>query len=134
MIPCFLGVMLIAFGSVSLLSATEQKQMAMKNPENVPDIEHPMMKPKMYSKAMRCPNSGMMINMWGRTPHTFHHPEGDLTTCSIRCMADKAVSSEAEPTQAQVALYLDPDPLVPVEDAIYVIGSSAAGTTTRRGT
>lgn len=117
-------------GSVFSLSAMEESQPAMTAAKQVPDLEHPMMKPKMYSKAMICPNCGMMINMWARTRHSFHHPEGDFTTCSIRCMADKAVSSGADPTNAQVALYLDPDTMVPVEKATYVIGSTAPGTMT----
>jgi nitrous oxide reductase accessory protein NosL len=123
---------MVAGASVSSLFAMEKSQPGMTMAKQVPDIEHPMMKPKMYSKTMRCPNCGMMINMWARTRHSFHHPEGDFTTCSIRCMADKAVSSGAEPSKGQVALYLDPDKMVPVEDATYVIGSAAAGTMTMK--
>jgi copper chaperone NosL len=113
-------------------SAMEQHQAVMTEVLPVPDIEHPMKNPKEYSKAKMCPNCGMMINMWARTRHAFHHPEGDFVTCSIRCLADKAVSSEAEPSGVSVALYLDPDTMVPVEDAFYVIGSSAPGTMTMK--
>ncbi|MDD3619579.1 MAG: nitrous oxide reductase accessory protein NosL [Desulfobulbaceae bacterium] len=99
---------------------------------SAPDIEHPMQNPKEYSKAKKCPNCGMMINMWARTRHAFHHPEGDFVTCSIRCMADKAVNSGEEPSGASVALYLDPDTMVPVEKAVYVMGSTAPGTMTMK--
>ena len=127
-----LSALMVIGGSVSCLFASEASQPAMATAKEVPDVEHPMMKPKMYSKTMRCPNCGMMINMWARTRHSFQHPEGDFTTCSIRCMADKAISSEAEPSMAQVALYLDPDKMIPVEDATYVIGSTAPGTMTMK--
>ena len=127
-----LSVCMVTDGFVSNLFAMEESQPAMTTAKEIPDIEHPMMKPKMYSKIMRCPNCGMMINMWARTRHSFHHPEGDFTTCSIRCMADKAVSSGAEPSTAQVALYLDPDKMIPVENATYVVGSTAPGTMTMK--
>lgn len=104
--------------------------MMMQGDKKGPAVEHPMMKPKMYSSAKRCLNCGMMINMWARTRHSFAHPEGDFTTCSIRCMADKAVSSGTRPTAAQVAIYLDPDTMIAVEKAVYVLGSSAKGTMT----
>ena len=118
--------------SVSSLFAMEQNHPAMTAAKQVPDIEHPIKKPKMYSKTMRCPNCGMMINMWARTRHSFHHQEGDLTTCSIRCLADKTVSSGAEPTDIQVAMYIDPEKMIPVEKAAYVIGSAAPGTMTMK--
>ncbi|HER62410.1 MAG TPA: hypothetical protein ENO11_00325 [Desulfobacteraceae bacterium] len=124
------GFFMVLGGVFSSVTAVEKSQPGMTEVQPVPDVEHPMMKPKMYSKEMKCPNCGMMINMWARTRHTFHHPEGDFTTCSIRCMADKAVNSGAEPSAAQVALYLDPDTMVPVESAAYVIGSTAPGTMT----
>jgi len=77
-----------------------------------PGIEHPIKDPKMYSETMRCPNCGMMINTWARTRHSFHHPEGDFTTCSIRCLADKVVSSGADAENVQVAVYIDPDKMI----------------------
>ena len=125
-----LGVFMLSSGSTSHLFAMEHDQMAMESGKKAPDIEHPMMNPKMYSTKKRCPNCGMMINMWARTRHSFKHSEGDFTTCSLRCMADKAVNSGENPTNGHVALYLDPDKMVPVEKATYVIGSSAKGTMT----
>jgi len=128
-----LFVFLVAGSSVSSLLAMEHDQPATTTAKQIPDIEHPIMKPKMYSQTMRCPNCGMMINMWARTRHSFHHPEeGDLTTCSIRCLADKTVSSGAEPTDIQVAMYIDPDKMMPAEKAVYVVGSTAPGTMTMK--
>jgi len=97
-----------------------------------PDVEHPIKNPKMYSETKLCSNCGMMINMWARTRHSFHHPEGDFTTCSIRCLADKVVSSGAEADNVQVALYMAPDKMIPAEQASYVIGSTAPGTMTMK--
>jgi len=127
-----LVILMVMAGAASSLFAMEKDQALTATAKQMPDIEHPMMKPKMYSKVKRCPNCGMMINMWARTRHSFHHPEGDFTTCSIRCVADKAVNSGAEPVDAQVALYLDPDTMIPVEKAAYVIGSTAPGTMTMK--
>ena len=118
--------------SAVALFAMEKSHSEMAAAKQKPDIEHPIKKPKMYSKTKRCPNCGMMINMWARTRHSFHHPEGDLTTCSIRCLADKTVSSGADAADVQVAMYLDPDKMMKVEKAAYVIGSTAPGTMTMK--
>lgn len=118
--------------TVTSSHAMEDGQKKVKGNKKGPAIEHPMKNPKMYSKTKRCPNCGMNINMWARTRHTFKHPEGDFTTCSIRCMADKAVNSSTQPTAGQVAVYLDPDTIIPVEKAFYVIGSVAKGTMTMK--
>lgn len=128
----FIALILLFASSIMTVFAKEDYQPAMLTAKQVPDIEHPLKKPKMYSKIMRCPNCGMMINMWARTRHSFLHPEGDLTTCSIRCLADKTVSSGAGPSNVQVAMYIDPNKMVEVEKAAYVIGSTAAGTMTMK--
>jgi len=129
-------VVLFAFvaagGAFFSISAMEKSGSASAAIQQVPDVEHPMQNPKMYSKTMRCPNCGMMINMWARTRHSFHHPEGELTTCSIRCLADKTVSSGADADNIQAAVYLDPDSMIPVEKAWYVMGSTAPGTMTMK--
>ena len=128
----FIVLILLFTTSTVTVFAMEKNQSDMTTAKQVPDIEHPIKKPKMYSKTKRCPNCGMMINMWARTRHSFQHAEGDLTTCSIRCLTDKTVSSGAEATNAQVAMYIDPDKMVPVENATYVIGSTAPGTMTMK--
>ncbi len=128
-----LAIVMVFFAvgsSVSTVSAGEHQPPPQDAVREVPDIEHPMKQPKMYSETARCPNCGMMINMWARTRHSFQHPEGDFTTCSIRCLADKAASSGTGPSGVQVALYTDPDKMVPAENAVYVIGSTAPGTMT----
>ncbi len=129
----FLPFMLVA-GALAVGSGdktgNDQGHMAMHGEQKGPSVEHPMMKPKMYSTSKRCPNCGMMINMWARTRHSFKILGDDFTTCSIRCMADKAKNADSKATGGQVALYLDPDTMVPVENAFYVIGSAAKGTMT----
>lgn len=122
---------LFASSAVALF-AMEKSHSEMTAAKQKPDIEHPIKKPKMYSKTKRCPNCGMMINMWARTRHSFQHSEGDLTTCSIRCLADKTINSGTGATNAQVAMYIDPDKMVEVEKATYVIGSTAPGTMTMK--
>ncbi|MFC1816787.1 nitrous oxide reductase accessory protein NosL [Thermodesulfobacteriota bacterium] len=95
-------------------------------------IEHPINKPKMYSKTKHCADCGMMINMWARTRHGFKNSEGNYTTCSIRCVADMAKNAGEQPTKVQVALYLEPDRMIDADKAIYIIGSAAKGTMTMR--
>ena len=128
----FIALILLFTTSTVTVFAMEKSQPAMTTAKQTPDIEHPIKKPKMYSKTKRCPNCGMMINMWARTRHSFHHAEGDLTTCSIRCLADKTVNSGTGATNTQVAMYIDPDKMMPVENAAYVIGSTAPGTMTMK--
>ena len=124
-------ILLFTTGAVTFL-ALGKNQWVMATENKVPDIEHPIKNPKMYSETMICPNCGMMINMWARTRHSFHHPEGDFTTCSIRCLADKTVSSGADADDVRVALYIDPDRMIPAAEASYVVGSTAPGTMTMR--
>jgi nitrous oxide reductase accessory protein NosL len=95
-----------------------------------PDIEHPFVKPKTYSKVKRCNNCGMMINMWARTRHSYNHEDGFFTSCSIRCVADTTRKSGSEASNVQVALYMHPEKMVVAEEAFYVIGSNGKGTMT----
>ncbi len=128
-----LSAFMIVGGVFTGFAAMDMDHQATAAAKQVPDIEHPIKNPKMYSKIMRCPNCGMMINMWARTRHSFHHPEeGAMTTCSIRCLADKTINSGAESTDIQVAMYIDPEKMLPVEKVAYVIGSTAPGTMTMK--
>ena len=133
---CFFLICLSVTGAFAMENGEKkgdgQGHMMMQGEKKRPAVEHPMMKPKMYSKAKRCTNCGMMINMWARTRHSFSHPEGDFTTCSIRCLADKVANSGAMATDTQVAIYLAPGTTVPAEKAVYVVGSSAKGTMTMK--
>ena len=128
----FIALILLFATSSMTIFAMEETKSEPTAAKQVPDIEHPIKNPKMYSETMICPNCGMMINMWARTRHAFHHPEGDFTTCSIHCLADKIESSGTEASNVQVALYTDPAKMIPADEASYVIGSTAPGTMTMK--
>ncbi len=98
--------------------------------DNIAAIQHPLKTGKKYTDKGRCPNCGMMLNMWARTRQEFKNSEGTYSTCSIRCMADMSQNSGEKPRDAKTALYLHPEKMVPVESAFYVAGSSAKGTMT----
>lgn len=100
--------------------------------DNTAAIEHPLKNPKKYSAKGRCPNCGMMLNMWARTRHEFSNAEGAHTTCSIRCMADMSQNSGEKPSDTKTALYLHPQTMVRADTASYVIGSLANGTMTAK--
>lgn len=95
-------------------------------------IEHPLKNPKKYTDKGRCPNCGMMLNMWARTRHEFSNSEGEHATCSIRCLADMSQNSGEKPNNIKTALYLHPESMVAAESAFYVLGSSAKGTMTMK--
>ncbi len=99
---------------------------------NAAAIQHPLKNKRLYTDKGRCPNCGMMLNMWARTRQEFHNSEGDHSTCSIRCMADMSQNSGENPENAKTALYLHPEKMVAVGSASYVIGSSAKGTMTMK--
>lgn len=98
-------------------------------PVNAGKIMHPMKNPPRITKG-KCPNCGMMLNMWARTRHSFTLSEGNFETCSIRCMADMGKKAGEKPKDAKAALYLNPKKMVPQNNAVYVVGSSAKGTMT----
>jgi nitrous oxide reductase accessory protein NosL len=95
-----------------------------------PPVEHPMMKPAQYTDTMKCPNCGMMLNMWARTRHQFHMDGKGEESCSIHCLAERADREGVEPADVKVALYLEPEKMVPAAQAAYVVGSTAPGTMT----
>lgn len=98
-------------------------------PVSAGKIIHPMKNPPKITKG-KCPNCGMMLNMWARTRHSFTLSEGNFETCSIRCMADMGKKAGEKPKDVEAALYLNPKKMVPQDDAFYVVGSSAKGTMT----
>ena len=55
-------ILLFTTGAVTFL-ALLKSQWVMATENKVPDIEHPIKNPKMYSETMRCPNCGMMDGM-----------------------------------------------------------------------
>jgi nitrous oxide reductase accessory protein NosL len=111
--------------------ATEQAKMQPGMAEaKAPPVEHPMMKPAHYTDKGKCPNCGMMLNMWARTRHHFLLNGKELETCSIHCLAERAEREGAEPADVKVALYLEPEKMIAADQAVYVVGSTAPGTMT----
>lgn len=112
--------MLLGAGMVSIFP---QQLLA----DSVCDVEHPFMPPRPEYKEV-CHNCGMKRSMWARTWHSYSGTEGDLEVCSIHCLAEAANNSGTVPGNVRVALYLDPETTIPVEQAWYVVGSRARGT------
>ena len=111
--------------------AMEQGQMqAAMGAAKAPPVEHPMLKPAQYTDKGACPMCGMMLNMWARTRYQFKMGGKEVETCSLHCLAERAVREGVEPTDVKVALYLEPEKMVPAAQAVYVVGSSAPGTMT----
>jgi len=100
--------------------------------KNVAVIQHPLKNKGNYTDKARCPNCGMILNMWARTRHEFSNSAGTHSTCSIRCMADMSQNSGEIPENVHTALYLHPEKMVAVNSASYVIGSLANGTMTMK--
>jgi nitrous oxide reductase accessory protein NosL len=70
--------------------------------------------------------------MWARTWKTFENSEGKSEACSFHCLADVALKSGEDPKNVQVALYTEPQKMIPAEKAVYVVGSKAPGTMTMK--
>lgn len=95
-------------------------------------VEHPFMPPK-NDLVGQCPNCGMLKSMWARTWKSFANSEGKFEVCSLHCLADMAVKSGEEPKNVMVALYMQPERMIPQERAVFVVGSKAKGTMTMTG-
>jgi nitrous oxide reductase accessory protein NosL len=109
---CYLFIILICF---SLLVAWPGLQEAQAS--------------KMENQAS-CLNCGMMLKKWAHTNHEFTNSEGHFRTCSLHCLADMSKKSGEAPKDVRAALQLSPETMIPVENAVYVIGSKAPGTMT----
>jgi len=94
-------------------------------------IQHPLSPPD-KSMSGQCPNCGMVRPMWARTWKTFENSEGQSEACSFHCLADVALKSGEEPKKVKVALYTEPQKMIPADDAVYVVGSKAPGTMTMK--
>ena len=94
-------------------------------------IQHPLSPPD-KSFTGQCPNCGMVRPMWARTWKTFKNSEGLTEACSFHCLADVALKSGEEPQDVKVALFMDPNKMIPAEKAYYVVGSKAPGTMTMK--
>ncbi len=94
-------------------------------------VDHPLMPPRKDFSG-QCPNCGMVRSMWARTWFEFENSEGKSQACSFHCLADRAVKSDEDPQNVKVALYLDPQKMIPAEQAFFVVGSKAMGTMTMK--
>ena len=92
-------------------------------------VDHPLLPPRKKFSG-QCPNCGMVRPMWARTWVTFENSEGKSQACSFHCLADRTLKSGEDPKNIQVALYLNPEKMVPAEQAFFVVGSKAKGTMT----
>ncbi|MGD8543110.1 MAG: nitrous oxide reductase accessory protein NosL [Desulfobacteraceae bacterium] len=93
------------------------------------EVAHPLAPPQEHYRG-RCPNCGMQRAMWARTWVSFENSDGPQSVCSLHCLADLALKSDESPRQVKVALYLQPQTMVPAETAVFVLGSRAKGTMT----
>lgn len=96
----------------------------------IPELDHPIVTPHLYTKHKRCLNCGMKLNMWARTRHSFTLTTGEYQVCSIHCVAEISLQNKEVPKNVMVALYLEPETMLPAEEASYVVGSTARGTMT----
>jgi nitrous oxide reductase accessory protein NosL len=94
-------------------------------------VDHPLMPPRKDFSG-QCPNCGMVRPMWARTWVTFENSEGKSQACSFHCLADVALKAGEDPKNVQVALYHNPEKMVPAENAFFVVGSKAKGTMTMK--
>lgn len=85
------------------------------------------------AKYPKCPYCGMDRTQWGHSRHLIQYDD-DLVdgTCSIHCLA---ISLSLNLDRGPKAIYAadfgadaDPKPLVPVDAATYLVGSSLKGT------
>lgn len=95
-------------------------------------IDHPLKGGHTYSEKARCDNCGMDLNKWARTRHEFTTQKGKFHTCSIHCVAVLEKKLNDPPGQVRAAEYLKPERMLDAEKAVYVIGSTAPGTMTRK--
>lgn len=94
-------------------------------------VQHPFMPPR-TDLSGQCPNCGMVRPMWARTWMMFENSDGKFQACSFHCLADMALKSGEDPKNVSAALYLDPQKMIPAEQAFFVVGSKAKGTMTMK--
>ena len=111
-----------AIGAVSLLPIPAFAEEKCK-------IKHPIMPPNKNLPG-QCTNCGMVRPMWARTWITFENSEGKYQVCSFHCLAEMALKSGEDPRNVEVALYTEPQTMIPATSAYFVVGSSAKGTMT----
>lgn len=90
-------------------------------------VKHPFMPPKNQYTG-QCPVCGMVRSMWARTWITFNEVKNVSEVCSFHCLADWILKAGQEPTKVMLTNYHQPDTAISANDAVIVIGSTAAGT------
>ncbi len=71
-------------------------------------------------------------NRFARTRYVFDTDKGRFYTCSIACLVILSMKMDLKPENIKVAEYLNPFNMIEADMAVYVIGSRAKGTMTRR--
>ncbi len=118
-ITAVVGTIYTAFSPISVLAADPCM------------VDHPLMPPRKELSG-QCPNCGMARPMWARTWFTFENSEGKSQACSFHCFADVALKSGEDPKNVHVAHYLNPEKMIPAQQAFFVVGSKAKGTMTMK--
>lgn len=91
------------------------------------NARHPLMPPD-HRYQGQCPVCGMLRSMWARTWITFDEAKNVSQVCSFHCLADWILKSGQEPTNVMLAVYHQADTAIRANDAVIVMGSTAAGT------
>ncbi len=95
-------------------------------------FEHPFKKPPSFTTHVRCDNCGMDRNRFARTRYVFDTEKGRFYTCSIACLVVLCEKMHLTPKNVKVAEYINPSNMIDADKAVYVIGSKARGTMTRK--
>lgn len=114
--------------AVLLLLSRFTSSPALAGAGKIPNVEHPLLSGQVYTKHLRCDNCGMKLNMWARTRYAFSFASEEHEVCSIHCVAEMARQKKEAPQKVKVALYLEPATMVEASQAVFVVGSRAAGT------
>jgi nitrous oxide reductase accessory protein NosL len=91
------------------------------------NVPHPLMPPQTQFQG-QCPVCGMVRPMWARTWIRFKSYQGVEQVCSFHCLADWSVKTGQDPTDILLAVYHEPEKMIPADRAFIVSGSVAAGT------
>jgi copper chaperone NosL len=89
--------------------------------------EHPLTPPRKNYHG-QCPVCGMVRPMWARTWIRFEPYLGVDQVCSFHCLADWILKTGREPKNIVLAVYHEPEKMIPADQAVIVLGSAAAGT------
>lgn len=90
-------------------------------------IRHPFRPPNNQYQG-QCPVCGMVRPMWTRTWITFNPVKNVSQVCSFHCLADWIIKSGQEPKNVMLSIYHQPERAILANEALIVLGSTAAGT------